>query len=216
MKNKCGRKERCICGRLFNWDKFITIEQEKIGEFYRKFFNRNVDWNKVNINPNVSTMNYFKLFRPEYIFSDIGGDEVIGAYAKEFGKIHFNYEGVVCENIKRQQGRPKKDYLIFHKGENVPDLLGWNYKDGIDQGIDFMTVIEGIISAFRFRVETGEIYDDYENGTYFSTIDTLGWTMSMKWVRHWRGLSIYHTDDLDKDFGLRRVFYEKPLPVCNL
>ena len=221
MKNKQKRKERCTCGTLFDWDKFICMEKEKIGKFYKQFFNRDIDWSKVNINSNVSTMKYFKLFRPEYIFSDIKADEVVDTYSKQFGGNSIfvsseKYDGRICSNIKSQQERPKKDYVVFHKGEIVPDLLGWSYQDGIDQRIDFMVVVEGIISEFRFRVETGEVYDNYENATCFSTIDRLGSPMAMKWVRGYSHLGIFEGNQYDKDFGLRRVFYEKPYPLCNL
>lgn len=218
MEDKKGRKKRCTCGTLFNWNEYIAMEKEKIEKFYTEFFNRTVNWDKVNIDPRYTTMNHFQLFRPEYIFKDIDVDEVIGAYAKQFGKnsVYADYDEGICANIKMQQKRPRKDYVIFHKGEIVADLLGWNYKDGIDQKIDFMTVIEGIVSEFRFRTETDEVYDQYDNGTYLSTIDKYGNPMSMTWVRSSSCLSIFKYDSLDKDYGLRRVFYEKPIKVCNL
>lgn len=102
------------------------------------------------------------LNHPEFIFSSMTEQEAFDAYAKYFGRDNV-WEALngINQKIDRSsiQKRPNRDYAIFHAGGREPDLLNYSYNDAIKKNIVFMTPLEGIISAFRYRFETKEMWD---------------------------------------------------------
>ena len=176
-------------------------EKRRIERFYKKFFNRSIDWSKVSVPIKKEGMNCL-----EVIFSDITEDDAFNAYAKEFGKDKvWKYYDSITKSIKLQQERPEGDYAISHIGGDEPDMLSKNYDDGINDGIKLMIPKEGIISAFRYRVETRKMYD-VKGLTRFAALDHHGNVIHM--YRDYEDL--FHIgydfrDYRDSDDGLRQV-----------
>ena len=111
------------------------------------------------------------------------------------------------EVIKEQQERPNGDYAICHVGEDELDMLDKSYDDGISENIKFMVPKEGIISAFRYRTETGKMYD-VKGLTRFAALDSDGDAINMCRISDGR----FHIDNEDCDYrycarGLRQVSF---------
>src|SRR3989338_3482313 len=151
-----------------------TEEKRRIEKFYKKFFNRDVDWSKVSL-----PVKSGKMSRLDFIFSDITEDDALTAYAKQFGKDSvWKAWDSINKTIMTEQERPAGDYPYAHVGGDEPDMLGLSYDDGIEKAVKFMVQKEGIISAFRHRTETGKMYD-VKGVTRFSALDSDGYAMSM-------------------------------------
>jgi len=151
-----------------------TEEKRRIEKFYKKFFNQSIDWTKFSLPVKNEKMN-----RLDFSFLDITEDKYFEAYAEKFGKdAVWKYYNSITEAIKEQQERPIGDYPYCHVGGDEPDLLNKSYDDGISGNIKFMIPKEGIISAFRYRVETGKMYD-VKGLTRFAALDSDGNVMSM-------------------------------------
>jgi len=151
-----------------------TEEKKRIETFYRKFFNREIDWSKVSLPEKIVGMN-----RLEYVFADISENALFEAYAKKFGKDNvWKYYSSITQAIKSQQARPTGDYAVCHVGGDEPDMLGLSYDDGVEKEIKFMIPKEGILAAFRYRAETGKMYD-VKGLTRFSALDSDGGAMCM-------------------------------------
>jgi hypothetical protein len=136
-------------------------EKAKISHFYKTCFKdkkwKNPDWEHSLI-PGVND----NLKRLEFIFIKMTEQEAFNAYLDYFGKDNvWKAWDDITKNIdtKTIQQRPKQNYPILHVGGDEPDLLNKSYDDGISENIIFMTPLEGIISAFRYRFETGKMYD---------------------------------------------------------
>ena len=183
-----------------NVDQWIE-EKKRIEVFYKKFFSRTIDWSKFSLPVKNEKMN-----RLDFSFSDITDDQYFEAYAKKFGKdAVWKYYNSITEAIKEQQARPTGDYPYCHVGGDEPDLLGKSYDDGISENIKFMIPKEGIISAFRYRVETGKMYD-VKGFTRFAALDSDGDAMGMSRGSDGRFyVSFDHRDLHDPDYGLRQV-----------
>jgi len=177
-----------------------TEEKRRIEVFYKKFFGVTIDWSLIS----VPVMG--KMKRLDVVFPTITDDQYFEAYAKKFGKdaVWKNYNSITG-SIREQQTRPVNNYAYCHAGGDEPDILNKSYDDGINEAIKFMTPKEGIISAFRYRSETGKMYD-VKGVTYFSVLDRDGCAMSM--YRGTDGLfsvdSCYR-DHRYPDYGLRQV-----------
>lgn len=185
-------------------------EKRKISHFYKTCFSdnkwKNPNWEQVGF-PSIEGKENLK--RPEFIFSQMTVDEAFEAYALYFGKdrVWKEWTYKLIEVIKTVQPRPKQNYVMLHVGLNIPDLLNESYDDGISKNIIFMTPVEGIISAFRYRFETGKMYD-VKRVTHLSALDQGHYAMCM-----------YKSDDgefnigsLDRDYhnpdnGLRQVSF---------
>jgi hypothetical protein len=151
-----------------------TEEKRRIEKFYKKFFNRTIDWSKIILPIKKDGVN-----RLEVIFSDITEDEIFKAYAKQFGKDSvWKYCESITKIIQIQQERPEGNYAICHVGGDEPDMLNKSYNDGINKGIKFMVPKEGLIAAFRYRTETNKMYD-VKGLTRFAALDSGGNAMLM-------------------------------------
>ncbi|MCE9585390.1 hypothetical protein K8Q94_02090 [Candidatus Nomurabacteria bacterium] len=178
-----------------------TEEKRKIEIFYKKFFNRQVDWTKLSLPVKTE-----KMSRLEVIFSDITEDQALEAYAKKFGKdAVWKYYDSITDAIREQQARPEGDYPMCHVGGDEPDMLGKSYDDGIEAGTKFMVPKEGIIAAFRHRTETSKMYD-VKGLTRFAALDSGGHAMFM--IRRDYGqfyIGSGHRGGRLSDHGLRQV-----------
>ena len=150
-------------------------EKAKISHFYKTCFKdkkwKNPDWKRVMF-PNGNN----NMKRLEFIFFEMTEQEAFDAYSNYFGKDKaWKAWDDITKNINHEtvQSRPKQNYAIFHVGGSEPDLLNKSYNDGISENIIFMTPLEGIISAFRYRFETDKMYDVI-GLTRFSAIDCNG------------------------------------------
>ena len=160
-------EKRCAtCGQMLAKADPWFKEKRNIEKFYKKFFNRKVNWSKV-----VLPAKNAKTKRLEYVFKDISAEEALKAYAKKFGKNSvWKAWKNIDKAIKKQQVRPNSDYVICHVGGDEPDMLGKSYK-GINKKIKIMIPVEGIIAAFRHRIRTGRMYD-VKGMTYFAALDS--------------------------------------------
>jgi hypothetical protein len=70
--------------------------------------------------------------------------------------------------------------VFAHVGGDEPDNehLNKSYNDATEAGLKFMTLKEGLISAFRYRFETDKMYD-VKGVTRLATIDSDGCAMRM-------------------------------------
>ena len=118
---------------------------------------------------------------PEFRSASITEDKVFEAYKKEFGedKVYKAYNSI-SKAIKVQQDRPKGDYCFLHKGGAEPDAehLNDSYNMFSVDGNKYMVPIEGMIAAFRYRTETGNMYD-VKGLTRFHALDSDGDAVSM-------------------------------------
>ncbi|MBI2631027.1 hypothetical protein HYW73_02320 [Candidatus Nomurabacteria bacterium] len=178
-------------------------EKKRIENFYRKFFNRAIDWTKITLPAKKDGMN-----RLEVVFADITEDAILAAYAKKFGtNAVWKYYDSITNSIREQQARPDGDYAFCHVGGDEADLPGKSYDDGINAGIKFMTPKEGLIAVFRHRVETSKMYD-VKGLTRFSALVTDGSAMYM--YRYDYGQFCVGHDDRgsrNPDHGLRQVSF---------
>ncbi len=182
-------------------------EKEKIEKFYVKHFGiKSIDWSKSPIP--ASDIPGMKI--PEFRPASITEDKIFEAYKKEFGedKVYKAYNSIT-KAIKVQQDRPKGDYCFLHKGGAEPDAEHFN--DSYDMfsvdGNKYMVPIEGMIAAFRYRTETGNMYD-VKGLTRFHALDSGGYAMFM--CR--RGLGKFRIDRgyrgyQDPDGGPRQVSF---------
>lgn len=155
-------------------------EKAKISNFYRICFKKKSwipNWEKVTI-PTIEG----NLKRPEFIFGEMTVQGAFNAYADFFGKDKvwkaWNESLTKVIDTTSVQPRPGGNYAILHVGGDEPDLPNKSYDDGVTSATIFMTPLEGIISVFRYRFETGEMYD-VQGITRLSALDQGGYAMSM-------------------------------------
>jgi hypothetical protein len=186
-----------------------TVEKRKISHFYKTCFT-NKKWKNPNWEQVIIPTGDENLKRPEFIFSEMAVQEAFDAYANYFGKdkVWKAWEDISkAIDPETVQPRPKQNYAILHVGGDEPDLLNKSYNDGISENIIFMTPLEGIISAFRYRFETGKMYDVI-GVTRLSALDQDGYAMLM--CRNTDGK--FHVDSRNRAShnpacGLRRVSF---------
>lgn len=176
-------------------------EKEKIEKFYAKHFGiKSIDWSKTPIPASDIPEMKMLEFRP----ASITEDKVFEAYKKEFGedKVYKAYTSI-SKAIKVQQDRPKADYCFLHKGGAEPDAEHLN--DSYDMfSVDenmYMVPIEGMIAAFRYLTETGNMYD-VKGLTRFHALDSGGNAVDMCWHDNGRF-------NIDYDYRVSRY------PVCG-
>ena len=189
-------------------------EKRKISHFYKTCFTdpkwKNPNWEQVTIPEPEGNLKH-----PEFIFIEtMTEDDALDAYALRFGKdkVWKAWSEALVNVIDRTtvQPRPKQNYAGLHVGGDEPDLLGKSYDDGISENIIFMTPLEGIISAFRHRFETGKMYD-VVGITRLSALDCNGYAMDMD--RNTDGLfnvDSSNRDDQNPGIGLRQFKVSKP------
>jgi len=154
-------------------------EKAKISNFYKTCFKKKSwipNWEQVTIPTGNENLK-----RLEFIFLKMIVQEAFNAYADYFGKDKTwkAWKNITkAINPKTVQPRPKQNYAMLHVGGDEPDLLNKSYDDGISENIISMTPLEGIISAFRYRFETGEMYDVIGE-TRLSALDCYGCAMYM-------------------------------------
>lgn len=178
-----------------------TEEKRRIEVFYKKFFSHTIDWLKFSLPVKNEKMN-----RLDFSFSDITEDQYFEAYAEKFGKdTVWKYYNSITKTIKEQQVRPIGNYAYCHVGGDEPDLLNKSYDNGINENIKFMIPKEGIISAFRYRIETGKMYD-VKGLTKFAALDSDGNAMFMLRLGNGQFYVGYAARaDHNPDHGLRQV-----------
>lgn len=155
-------------------------EKEKISKFYSDCFGITVDWSLVTIPQAKGNLNHLEL-----ILADLTEDDIFKAYSKKFGEgnVWKNYNSITgAINPDDQQRRPDGNYPILHKGGAEPDKehLNKSYDDFKNDGNKYMIVKEGMIAAFRYRYETGKMYD-VKGVTRFHTLDSDGYVVHMCW-----------------------------------
>lgn len=188
--------------RVSIWDE----EKAKISNFYKTCFKEKSwipNWEQVTIPKGNNNLK-----RLEFIFPKMTVQDAFDSYADVFGKdkIWKAWEDFIkAINSATVQTRPGQNYAMLHVGGDEPDLLNKSSDDGIYGNIIFMTPLEGIISAFRYRFETGKMYDVIGT-TYLSASDNYGNAMCM--YRHVNGKfylnSDYRNNRLPQS-GLRQV-----------
>jgi hypothetical protein len=188
-------------------------EKRKISHFYKTCFTdnkwKNPNWEQVTI-PSNKGKEYLK--RPEFIFIEtMTEDDALDAYALRFGKdnVWTAWNEKLAKVIDRGtiQPRPAKNYAMLHVGGDEPDLLNKSYDDGVAEAIPFMTPLEGIISTFRYRFETGNMYD-VKGITRLSALDCNGDAVSMGRGSHGLFSIDGHSRDFRyPDYGLRQVSF---------
>lgn len=182
-------------------------EKAKISHFYKTCF-KDKKWKNPDMEHTLFPKITGNLKRPDYVFPEMNIDVAFDSYAEYFGKdkVWKAWEKIAdAMDYKSIQSRPTKDYIYLHVGGDEPDLLDKSYNDGIYENIIFMTPLEGIISAFRYRFETRKMYDVI-GLTRFSALSQNGHAMRM-----YKGLNSKFNvdgrgrDDCDPPHGLRRV-----------
>jgi hypothetical protein len=138
-------------------------EFQKVSVFTKQYLNREIDG--ITFNPSIDVFNDFSHI--EYIPADLSIDDVFHAYAKVFGKdktycYYHDQHKTIAESIQTQQERPTGDRFILHRGGQEPDQqhLNKSYDDFHADGKTYMIPIEGLMAAFRYRVETGKMMDE--------------------------------------------------------
>ena len=155
-----------------------TREKEKISKFWKECFSFDVPWDKLTVPDAPVDMKMFDLAPQKFSVQ-----QIFDAYAKRFGKDkvynHYSNTGI-DKSIKEQQNRPDGDYLYKHCGGDEPDSghLGESYDDFSSDGNSYMVPKEGIISAFRYRFETGRMYD-VKGLTRFHALDVDGYAVCL-------------------------------------
>lgn len=189
-------------------------EKRKISHFYKTCFSdpkwKNPNWEQVTIPIPAGNLK-----RPEFIFIEtMNEDDALDAYALRFGKdkVWKEWREALVKIIDREtvQQRPKQNYAGLHVGGDEPDLINKSYDDGINENITFMTPLEGIISAFRYRFETKKMYDVI-GITRLSALDQDGYAMRLGKGRD--GEFCVDSDDRDyrnSDIGLRQFEFSNP------
>jgi len=182
-------------------------EKKKISHFYKSCFKdkkwQNPNWEQVAIPEQKENLK-----RLEYIWNGMTEDEAFEAYALYFGKDKaWKYYDSISKKIKTVQNRPSKNYVMLHVGGIEPDLLGKSYNDGIGENLIFMVPLEGIISAFRHRFETGEMYD-IVGVTRFSALDHCGSAVGMGQLGNGEfNVGRNFRDSRLSNYGLRQVSF---------
>lgn len=187
-----------------------TEEKRKISHFYKTCFS-NKKWKNPNWEQTTIPAGDGNLKRLEFIFGEMTLQEAFDSYALYFGKdkVWKAWSQSLTEVIDPTsvQPRPKGNYAMLHVGGDEPDLLNKSYNDGVSKSIIFMIPLEGIISAFRYRFETGKMYDVI-GVTRLSAFDRNGSAMLMCGGTDGR----FNVGGFDRDYrypdsGLRQVSF---------
>lgn len=195
---------------IFGIDQWLN-QKNKISVFYAKVYEilglekKEIDWT-------ATTMPEYSDEFPtlEFIDRSITGKQWIAVYKKLFGdsSVHTNdYSKDIDKMTKEQQSRPEGNYCVSHVGGVEPDTqhLNKSYNDFCADGNKYMVPIEGIISAIRRRLETGDMLD-VTGVTYFHALDFDGSVISMfrdddgQFYLDWR-----YRDDQYSCYGPRQV-----------
>lgn len=186
-------------------------EKEKISHFYKTCF-KDEKWRNPNFELTLFPEITGNLKRPEYIFPEMSKviDVAFDSYADYFGKdkVYKAWKNIAdAMDYKSIQSRPEEDYIFLHVGGDEPDLLNYSYNNGVDKNILFMTPLEGIIAAFRYRFETGKMYD-VVGLTRLAALDQNGGAMLMcKDINGKFCVDSRNRDNRSPECGLRQVSF---------
>ena len=154
-----------------------TPEQEKVFKFYKEIFDLDIEANGLPAqNSNFTAI--------EYIDSRLTGPKLFAGmcHPKVFGESVYknDYSLDIDKMIREQQARPKSGYWFSHKGGVEPDAehLNKSYNDFCKDGNKYMTPYEGIITAMRYKYETGKMLD-IKGITRFHGLGHDGFVISM-------------------------------------
>lgn len=152
--------------------------REELEKFYSNYFSLNLDLYKYFLA--VQEGKKRGLGRFEFIPENLSEDTILGCREEVFGEGTVLWDcypkGFLAKSIKKQQERPKGDYLISHYGNPLPNRLDKNF-DQVKGISPFMIPKEGIIAAFRLQIEGCHI--DSSGSTYFNAVDSAGNMMRM-------------------------------------
>lgn len=163
-------------------------QKKKIDRFYKSIFSFTIDWSKIMIYQKIEGFDSL-----EYVSHKLTEDDIFNAYAKKFGKDSvWKYCDNIHKVIKEQQVGQSGDYSFSHRGGIEPDEehLNKSYDDFYQDGNDYMVIKEGLIAAFRYRFETGNMWD-IKGLTRFHTLDSGGLALYMRRNDHAR-FSVSH------------------------
>lgn len=182
---------------------------EKLTKFWQENFNHEIVWSELTFPNEKDGFNVL-----EYIPIGFTEDDIFEKYKQLFGAdktyCYYNTQSkTIRESIDLQQLRPDGNRLLLHCGGDEPDAkhLNRSYNDFCSDNKNYMIPIEGIISAFRYRVETGKMMD-VKGLTRFHALDSDGGAMSM--CRNGNGefcIDRYARDYRDSDRGPREVSF---------
>ncbi len=154
-------------------NKFLAHEKENIDSFYKICFGIEVPWEPVLIPIHES------LQKPEYIFSHLTEFEILKEYARIFGDRSvdaISFQSMIFEKIdNRSFKKNRRNRVVMHAGSLEPDTLieTAHLIPSPLENVIHMNARETLISAFRRRFETKELYDPKESVTQlnFTSID---------------------------------------------
>lgn len=152
-------------------------QKKKIERFYKSIFNHTINWSLVKLPAKDEEFDYL-----EYVLVKLTEDDIFNAYAKKFGKDSvWKYYDNIRKAIKEQQSRPDVNYAFYHRGGVEPDTehLNKSYDDFYQDGNIYMVPKEGLLSAFRYRFETGNMWD-VKGLTRFHALDSDGRALRMR------------------------------------
>jgi hypothetical protein len=178
---------------------------KKIDRFYISVFNLAINWSKIKLPVKIAGFDYLECVVPE-----LTEDDIFNAYAKKFGKdAVWKYYNNIHKAIKEQQSRPSFEYTFSHRGGIEPDKehLNKSYDDFYQDGNNYMVPKEGLLSAFRYRFETGNMWD-IKGVTRFHTLDSDGFTLFMSRNGHGQfRVSCGNRDYRTSDDGPRQICF---------
>ncbi len=175
-----------------------------ISKFYKEEFGIDIDWSNIAL-PGYSD----ERPRLELCLTSLSCKEMVQKYHVRFGNLASNdYSQDPDSAIHTQQERPKLVWYTFAWAGTVePDLEHRNksYNMFKNDGNTYMVPREGIIAAYRYRCETGDMLD-VKGLTRFHATGSDGGVLLMDRFDGGR----FHIgsglpDSQDSDFGPRQV-----------
>lgn len=155
----------------------FEYQKKKIEHFYKNVFNFSIDWTKVEMPQKVEG-----LYSLGYISKELTEEIILSKYCKMFGNnsIESKHFSDISKMIKKQQSRPREDYLFFYRNGIEVDPLHLNkcYLDFYQDGNTYMIPMEGLLTSFYHRFETGNMWD-VKGETIFHAVNSNGLALSM-------------------------------------
>lgn len=140
-------------------------------------------WQKhrILVDINLPLPEFTEGHRLEYVPASKTETDLVKMYDKEFGNLASNgYSQDPTSIIHTQQDRPKGDYWFSWNPTIEPDTEHLNKSYNIFKNDDnnYMIPREGIIAAYSYRCETGNMFD-VKGVTYFQAADADGHVLCM-------------------------------------
>ena len=173
----------------------LELQKEKLNFFWKKFFDLEIDWDKIKI-PSIESVGEVSLndgpfekalFQKmetvlEFIPKGLTYQKVLEAYERFFTDDNDHdlspfFRETLKNKIVSFEKREDDDYVIRHFGIKNPDIgifynnrqYSYDLFKSVDKNIHLMTELEYFIAYFRFRVETGSRYDTQGSITKFNS-----------------------------------------------